>query len=56
MLFRSAKRHGINNIILPKKNERDIKEMKEDELKEMNIKYVNFFDEVADLVIIDEDN
>ena len=52
----AAKRHGINNIILPKKNERDIKEMKEDELKEMNIKYVNFFDEVADLVIIDEDN
>lgn len=51
----AAKRQGINEIILPKANERDIKEMKAEELKEMEIFYVESFDEVVDMVIIDED-
>lgn len=51
----AAKRHGIHKLILPKKNEKDVKELKPSEIEDMEITYVERFPEVLDLVMIDED-
>lgn len=51
----AAKRHGIYKLILPEKNQRDIRELKESEIKDMDIRYVENFSEVLELVVVDED-
>lgn len=51
----ATKRYGIYKLILPEKNQRDIRELKESEVKDMDIRYVENFSEVLDLVVVDED-
>lgn len=48
----AAKRGGIFNLIIPRKNEKDIKEMSEQILADINIFYVESVDEVLEKVII----
>ena len=50
----AAKRAGINEIILCRQNEKDIKEIPEKYLKGMTFHYVDTVDEVIALAITDE--
>jgi ATP-dependent Lon protease len=50
----AAKRAGIKQVLLPKKNEKDIKEIKEDALEGLEITYLKRMDEVMDLVLEEE--
>ncbi len=47
----AAKRAGINKIILSKRNEKDVKEIKAEYLKNVTFKYVNTVDEVLDIAL-----
>jgi ATP-dependent Lon protease len=48
----AAKRGGIFNVIIPSKNEKDIKEMSSQILKDLNIMYVERVEEVLEQIII----
>jgi ATP-dependent Lon protease len=48
----AAKRGGIYNIILPKKNEKDVTEIPEQILKDLNIYYVERIEEVLEKILI----
>jgi len=50
----AAKRAGIKNVILPKKNENDIEEIPAEIKKTLNFHFVNEMDEVLKLAIMDE--
>ncbi len=47
----AAKRAGIEQVLLPKKNEKDVKEIKDDALEGLDIRYVERMEEVIDLVL-----
>lgn len=47
----AAKRAGIETVILPEKNEKDIKEIKDSAIEDLEIKYVQRIDEVLDLLL-----
>jgi len=48
----AAKRGGIFNIILPKKNEKDVIEISEQIIKDLNIFYVERVEEVLEKILI----
>lgn len=48
----AAKRGGIYNIILPKKNEKDVVEISEQIIKDLNIFYVERVEEVLEKILI----
>ena len=50
----AAKRGGIFNVIIPKKNEKDVKEMEEQILANLNIYYVESVDQVLDKVLMNQ--
>ncbi|PEN14097.1 endopeptidase La [Longibacter salinarum] len=50
----AAKRAGINQVILPKKNEKDVKEITGEALDGIDVTYVERVDQVIDLVLEDE--
>ncbi|NNF03841.1 MAG: endopeptidase La [Rhodothermales bacterium] len=50
----AAKRAGIRKVVLPKKNEKDVVEIKKDSLKGLAIEYVKRLDDVFDLTLEDE--
>ena len=50
----AAKRGGIYHLVIPEKNEKDIREMNEQILENMKISYVNNVEEVLDFVLIKE--
>ncbi len=46
----AARRAGIETVLLPEKNEKDVKEIKNEALEGLEIHYVNRVSEIADLV------
>jgi ATP-dependent Lon protease len=50
----AAKRANIKEIILSKSNQKDILEIKEDYIKDLNFNYVTNMLEVIDLALLDE--
>lgn len=50
----AAKRGGIYSLIIPRKNEKDIKEMSEQILKDLNIFFVEKIEEVLEKILISE--
>jgi len=50
----AARRAGIKEIILSKKNKKDIEEIKEDYIKDLKINYIDSVDEVLDLALLKE--
>ncbi|NBC19130.1 MAG: endopeptidase La [Bacteroidetes bacterium] len=50
----AAKRAGIDEVLLPKKNEKDIKEIKDEALEGLNVHYVKRMESVIDHVLEDE--
>ncbi len=48
----AAKRGGIYNIILPKKNEKDVSEIPEQILKDLNIYYIERIEELLEKILI----
>ena len=46
----AARRAGIKTVLLPEKNEKDVKEIKNEALEGLEIHYVNRVSEIADLV------
>ncbi len=50
----AAKRAGIQRVILPDKNEKDIKEIKESALEGLEVIYIKRMDELMGLVLEDE--
>ena len=49
----AAKRAGIKHVLLPEKNEKDIKEIKSDMLQGMDISYVRRMSQVLDVTLSD---
>ncbi len=49
----ASKRGGIFSIIIPRKNEKDVKEMPEQILKDLNIFYVERVEEVLEKILIE---
>jgi ATP-dependent Lon protease len=47
----AARRAGIETVLLPERNEKDVKEIKDDALKGLEIRYVKRVEELADLVL-----
>jgi len=47
----AAKRAGINEVLLPEKNEKDIKEIKDEALEGLEVHYVKRMEEVIDHVL-----
>jgi len=47
----AAKRAGIEQVILPKKNEKDVKEITGEALEGIEVTYVDRVDQVIDLVL-----
>ena len=50
----AANRSGIKRVLLPEKNEKDVKEIKEKALKGLDITYVKRMDDVIDTVLEEE--
>ncbi len=50
----AAKRAGIQRVILPEKNEKDIKEIKEAALEELEVVYIKRMEELTGYVLDDE--
>ncbi len=50
----AAKRANIKEIILSKANEKDIREIREDYIKDMQFHYVTYMSEVIDLALLNE--
>ncbi|MGM0410355.1 MAG: endopeptidase La [Bacillota bacterium] len=49
----AARRAGISNIILPKKNEKNLKEISDRIKKDLNINFVEHMDEVLELALLE---
>jgi ATP-dependent Lon protease len=49
----AAKRAGIETVILPEKNRKDVSELKEDVLEGLTIEYVQRMEDVTDIVLAD---
>ncbi|MCH7640134.1 MAG: endopeptidase La [Bacteroidetes bacterium] len=47
----AAKRAGITTVILPERNEKDIKEIKDSAIKDLDVKYVQRIDDALDLLL-----
>ncbi|MEX0821495.1 MAG: endopeptidase La [Rhodothermales bacterium] len=47
----AAKRAGIEHVILPEKNEKDIKEIKDEALEGLDVRFVTRMDDMFDLVL-----
>ena len=47
----AAKRAGITTVILPERNEKDIKEIKDSAIKDLEVKYVQRIDDALDLLL-----
>ncbi|MGB9807351.1 MAG: endopeptidase La [Thermosulfidibacteraceae bacterium] len=47
----AAKRYGIKNVIIPRENEKDLKEISEDTLKDLNIILVENMDQVLKITL-----
>ena len=50
----AAKRAGIEKVLLPQKNEKDIAEIEEDVLGDLNVEYLERMDPLLDIVLEDE--
>jgi len=50
----AAKRAGIEKVLLPKKNEKDVEEIEEDVLGDLKIKYLERMDPLLGIVLEDE--
>jgi ATP-dependent Lon protease len=50
----AAKRAGIDTVLLPKKNEKDVKEIKDDALEGLDVEYVERMEEVTEIALEDE--
>jgi ATP-dependent Lon protease len=50
----AAKRAGIETVLLPKKNEKDIKEIKDDALEGLDVQFVERMEEVIEHALEDE--
>src|SRR5690606_17525089 len=50
----AAKRAGIERVILPEKNDKDIKEIKESAVEGLEVVYIKRMDELLDLVLDEE--
>ena len=49
----ASKRGGIYSVIVPKKNEKDVREMSEQITKDMTLYYVEKIEEVLEKILID---
>ena len=50
----AAKRAGIDKVLLPQKNEKDVAEIEEDVLGDLKVKYLERMDPLLDIVLEDE--
>ena len=50
----AAKRAGIEQVLLPEKNEKDIKEIKDEALEGLSISYLKRMEDIIDVVLEDE--
>ncbi len=50
----AAKRSGIEKVLLPKKNEKDVDEIEKDVIGDLQIKYLERMDPILDIVLEDE--
>jgi ATP-dependent Lon protease len=50
----AAKRSGINDVILSRKNKKDIEEIKAEYIKDITIHYVDHVDEVLEIALLKE--
>ena len=50
----AAKRAGIEKVLLPKKNEKDVAEIEEDVLGDLNVEYLERMDPLLDIVLEEE--
>ena len=50
----AAKRAGIEKVLLPQKNEKDVAEIEEDVLGDLNVEYLERMDPLLDIVLEDE--
>lgn len=50
----AANRKGIKKIIIPKENEKDLEEIPANILRDLDIRLVNKFDEVLDMVLLEK--
>ncbi len=50
----AAKRSGIEKVLLPKKNEKDVHEIEEDVIGDLEIEYLERMDPLLDIVLEDE--
>ena len=50
----AAKRSGIEKVLLPKKNEKDVAEIEEDVLGDLEVQYLERMDPLLDIVLEDE--
>jgi ATP-dependent Lon protease len=50
----AARRAGIETVVLPERNEKDVKEIKDDALEGLQIRYVKRIEDVCELVLEEE--
>jgi ATP-dependent Lon protease len=48
----AAKRAGIETIIMPEKNRKDLEEIPKKNIKDLNFQFINDIDEVIDYAIV----
>ncbi|TDO83391.1 ATP-dependent proteinase [Halanaerobium saccharolyticum] len=52
----AGRRAGIENFILPKKNENMFKEIEKEITRDLNVSFVSHMDEVMDLLLLEDEN
>ncbi|PUU87617.1 MAG: ATP-dependent Lon protease, partial [Halanaerobium sp.] len=52
----AGRRAGINNFILPKKNENKFKEIEKEITRGLNVTFVSHMDEVMDILLLEDEN
>jgi ATP-dependent Lon protease len=52
----AGRRAGIENFILPKKNENKFKEIEKEITRGLNVKFVSHMDEVMDILLLEDEN
>jgi len=50
----AAKRAGIEKVVLPKKNEKDVSEIEDDIMGDLKVEYLERMDPLLDLVLEEE--
>ena len=50
----AAKRAGIKKVLLPKKNEKDVSEIEEEVLGDLEVEYLERMDPLLDIILEDE--